>query len=184
MIPSTRPSKAILYLLIPLVTLSLAACSGPGFTRQNPVEVFDYSAVEIEIPGVPPGTYALFLEKCSGCHGPTGGGTSIAPALNSAELRARLDDQSLAQTITYGRPGTAMPAWGEILSEEEIASLVALIRNFDRLDEGQRAQILEGTPARSSPFSIMGWMHSRHGRQGPMMGEGHGMGPFGGMMGK
>ncbi|HID51862.1 MAG TPA: c-type cytochrome [Anaerolineae bacterium] len=118
----------------------------------------------------PPEAINLFAATCSGCHGANGQGSAIAPPLNSPELRARLDDAALTATITNGRPGTQMPAWGATLSPTEIDSLVTLIRNWDSLDDAQLTQMAEQA-AECGPPMGMG-----------MMGRGRGMG--GGMMGR
>lgn len=73
----------------------------------------------------------LFAQNCTACHGISGEGSSIAPALNAPEVR-QMDRKTLQDTITFGRPGTAMPAWGinagGVLGAEEIGELVSLIR--------------------------------------------------------
>jgi len=73
----------------------------------------------------------LFAENCVACHGNSGQGSAIAPPLNTPSLR-QADSEFLQNTITFGRPGTAMPAWGQKaggpLSAEQIGELVALIR--------------------------------------------------------
>lgn len=73
----------------------------------------------------------LFAQNCTACHGARGEGSSIAPALNAPEVR-QMDSETLQNIVTFGRPGTAMPAWGTkaggTLSAEEIGELVSLIR--------------------------------------------------------
>jgi len=56
-----------------------------------------------------------------------------APALNTADLR--FDTEQLTQIITYGRPGTPMPAWGVasgkgVLNEQSINDLVNFIKSI------------------------------------------------------
>lgn len=121
----------------------------------------------------------LYAQNCSGCHGPTGAGSAIAPPLNSAELRARLDNAALAATISNGRPNTQMPAWGGVLSQADIAALVALIRHWDDVSEVEVPQIGE-----QSPLQGPSMMNGRGG-MGTGGGMGHGMmgGQGGGMMG-
>lgn len=85
----------------------------------------------------------LFSQNCAACHGPTGAGTTIAPPLNSAELRARLDDDALRDTISNGRPGTAMPVWSNTLSAEQIDDLVNLIRRWPELNDDELAELQE-----------------------------------------
>ncbi len=100
----------------------------------------------------------LYATTCSGCHGDNGQGSGIAPPLNSPELRTRLDDTALTMTmtITNGRSGTQMPAWGNTLSAEEINALVTLIRNWDSLDNEQQAQMETQAAECGSPVDMMG----------------------------
>jgi mono/diheme cytochrome c family protein len=102
------------------------------------------AVADIRIPGVPAQAVPLFVENCSACHGSQGQGSEIAPPLNSEALRARLDDGEIYETISNGRPGTAMPVWGERLDETQIQALVALIRNWDRMDAAQLAEMDSG----------------------------------------
>ena len=56
-----------------------------------------------------------------------------APALNTADLR--FDTGQLTQIITYGRPGTPMPAWGiasgkGVLNEQSVNDLVNYIKSI------------------------------------------------------
>lgn len=79
---------------------------------------------------------SLFARNCAGCHGIRGQGL-IGPTLNKPDNRP--DDQATADqlkdlfhnTITCGRVGTAMPAWGQTqkgpLNDFQIGQLVALI---------------------------------------------------------
>ena len=82
--------------------------------------------------------------KCEGCHGPKGTGGSAtfiinredgsydrtvlwnAPALNT--VLYRFSKTELTEIITYGRPGTPMPAWGVpgggALNEQQISNVV------------------------------------------------------------
>jgi cytochrome c55X len=60
----------------------------------------------------------LLKQDCGSCHGMTLKG-GLGPAL----LPEDLSGKSLAfviNTITYGRPGTAMPPWQSLLTEQEI----------------------------------------------------------------
>ncbi len=73
----------------------------------------------------------LFAENCTPCHGVSGEGSTIAPPLNVPDVR-QTDRDVLQNTITFGRSGTAMPAWGikagGTLGAEQIGELVSLIR--------------------------------------------------------
>lgn len=57
---------------------------------------------------------AVFRDRCASCHGPRGeGGTG--PALRG---------QAKVEIVTAGRPTRGMPAFGEILSDDEIEAVV------------------------------------------------------------
>ncbi len=64
---------------------------------------------------------SLLLQDCGSCHGLTLKG-GLGPALRPENLAGR-PRQWLIETIRNGRPGTAMPPWGSILSDEDIAWL-------------------------------------------------------------
>lgn len=64
----------------------------------------------------------LVRNDCGSCHGLrlTGGlGPPLTPAALSEKPRA-----ALLRTILQGRPGTAMPPWQGLLSEDEAAWIV------------------------------------------------------------
>ncbi|GAB4572250.1 MAG: hypothetical protein Kow0077_11130 [Anaerolineae bacterium] len=89
----------------------------------------------------------LFAENCAACHGGSGEGSALAPALNSPELRARLTDADLNRIITQGVPGTLMAAWNAALTDAEVADLVALVRGWDALDAAGIALPVVAPPA-------------------------------------
>ena len=73
-------------------------------------------------PGVPDATRQQALvrmvrQDCGSCHGMrlTGG---LGPAL-TREVLADFPLDSLTATIYHGRPGTPMPAWRAMLSEDD-----------------------------------------------------------------
>lgn len=64
----------------------------------------------------------LLVQDCGSCHGlrMTGGlGPSLTP-----EALAGKDRQGLEATVLQGRPGTAMPAWRDLLDEREVAWMI------------------------------------------------------------
>ncbi|MDY7565228.1 cytochrome c [Pseudomonas sp. RTC3] len=67
----------------------------------------------------------LLAQDCGACHGlrMTGG---LGPELTRAALAGKSRD-SLIATVTQGRPGTAMPGWGPLLSPGDIRWLVDLL---------------------------------------------------------
>jgi mono/diheme cytochrome c family protein len=74
---------------------------------------------------------AFFLANCAECHGPKGDGQGkrayfIRPVpRNFLEERSRLtlNRPAIYAATFFGRNGTEMPAWGKVLSEQEIANV-------------------------------------------------------------
>ena len=73
----------------------------------------------------------LFAANCSRCHGPEGQGTPRAPSLNVQSFFVDRTDQAIQQIITSGVPGTAMPTWGDRMTEVEIQAIVGFIRQWE-----------------------------------------------------
>lgn len=86
-----------------------------------------------------------YLRFCVHCHGLKGQGDGNASAylrplprdlslgifkFRSTPSNAIPRDEDLYRTIKKGVPGTAMPAWGEVLTEETLTSLVEFIKYF------------------------------------------------------
>jgi mono/diheme cytochrome c family protein len=73
----------------------------------------------------------IFVSHCVACHGKTG---DNIPRRNLR--RTPLEEAVLAKVISRGRPGTAMPTFGDeeggSLKKFEIADVVAFIRNWDQ----------------------------------------------------
>lgn len=70
----------------------------------------------------------IFAANCSTCHGQDAGGGPLGPTLISAEVAAQ-DDGVYRDAITNGRAGTAMPAWGSILSPQDIEDVITFVRS-------------------------------------------------------
>lgn len=85
-------------------------------------------------PAQSPGE-TLFKTKCAACHGPDGKGEVAmgkklgAHDLNSAEVQKQSDAQ-LMEVVTKGK--NKMPAYDGKLSKEQIAQLVAYIREIGK----------------------------------------------------
>ena len=73
-------------------------------------------------------TELLYFLKhdCGSCHGLTRSGGLGSPLL--PEVLADRDDDDLTEIIMEGLPGTPMPPWKELLSEEEARWLVRAIK--------------------------------------------------------
>lgn len=86
---------------------------------------------------------ALYTQSCVTCHGETGEGSDTAPGLSHPELQRVASDGFLRYTIEHGRPGTPMPAFGE-LSSQAIDDLVAYVRTL--VHEPARPVVPSGGP--------------------------------------
>lgn len=67
----------------------------------------------------------LLRHDCGSCHGMTLKG-GLGPALRPENLTGK-PAATLEATVLYGRAGTPMPPWRGLLSEEEVAWLIALL---------------------------------------------------------
>ena len=68
----------------------------------------------------------LLLQDCGSCHGMTLKG-GLGPALTIDAIQGKADIY-LQQTILEGHPGTPMPPWKDILSNEDIDHLISLLK--------------------------------------------------------
>ena len=70
----------------------------------------------------------LWQRNCARCHGTDGrGGPQVKLSFASAAWQDGIDDARIARTIAGGNP-PLMPAFGELLTPEQIAELVKHIR--------------------------------------------------------
>lgn len=79
-----------------------------------------------QVPPAPPSVTALYAEHCASCHGDRRFG-GYAPPLIPQTL-GRKADEDLAQAIAAGLPNTQMAAFDKLLDSDQIAALVALMR--------------------------------------------------------
>jgi cytochrome c oxidase cbb3-type subunit 3 len=111
-----------------------------------------------ELPDGEPLSRALTVygENCAACHGGDGSGTAIAPALDSADLRASNSDDDLRQIIENGVTGTLMAGWSGSLDAGQITDLVGLIRRWDELQAAgiELPAVVEATVIESTPEMI------------------------------
>ncbi len=73
-----------------------------------------------------------YAENCAACHGANGAGTVIAPAIDSAELRATPQEE-IINLVNSGVNGTLMASWQSILTPEEISATVDLLYRWPEL---------------------------------------------------
>jgi len=74
----------------------------------------------------------LFKQKCSMCHGVDGKGYAAlhTPDFTDPKVQASVTDKEMTETIKNGKKGTAMPAFADKLSDDQIKSLVTYIRSL------------------------------------------------------
>jgi mono/diheme cytochrome c family protein len=71
---------------------------------------------------------AVFADRCSGCHGPDGGG-GRGPQLSDGRVAAAYPDiEDQIVVVTEGRDG--MPSFADRLTEDEIRAVVAFSRTL------------------------------------------------------
>jgi cytochrome c oxidase cbb3-type subunit 2 len=152
---------------------------------------------------------ARFLEQCATCHGPAGDGTGVDGAylspkpadlrklpsqVSAGQFKAGTVEGGLLARITNGIKVTAMPSWGEFLTERERFNDVAFVRGsfidgsakmtasvmgdgkvpapYVRTDPGIfEAEIATITPAAGKPLYEQ-WCATCHGSDGKVNGPG------------
>ncbi|MFN2241848.1 MAG: c-type cytochrome [Anaerolineae bacterium] len=74
----------------------------------------------------------LFADNCTSCHGTAGDGSGLSGAANftDEQFMANRTSERFFESITAGVDGTAMPAWGETFSEDQIWALVNYVWTF------------------------------------------------------
>ncbi len=88
----------------------------------------------------------LYKFRCEVCHGEFGMGDGVAAERMYPKPRdfslalfkyksspgTQLPlDKDLFNTIKFGLPGTGMPGWGPVMSDEQISSLLPILKSFD-----------------------------------------------------
>jgi len=68
----------------------------------------------------------IFRQRCSGCHGVTGGGGTGPQLSNGAVVQKYPNIEDEIAIVTNGRDG--MPAWKNALSKEQIRAVVDYTR--------------------------------------------------------
>jgi len=107
----------------------------------------------------------IYLDRCAFCHGEGGDGngpvadyllprprdfTGSVFKLTSSTNDTLPSDADVLRTIREGIPGTAMPAWGDVLSDAELAAVLAHVKSFDAgswEDEALKAESLDTSQA-------------------------------------
>jgi DMSO reductase family type II enzyme heme b subunit len=112
----------------------------------------------------------VYQHRCLGCHGDEGDGLGpAAERLNPPPRDFTLglykiktsafdadvpNDDDIYRMIKDGMPGTAMPGWSDVLSEQDMWDLVAYLKAFAEIEEAPEGQIDYGSQIESSADSI------------------------------
>lgn len=83
---------------------------------------------------------AAYNVECANCHGKDGNGSNYM-SLSNPEFLAAASDAFLRAAIALGRPGTTMPHYSGVLTEQAIDDLVALIRSWQKPVAGAPTQL-------------------------------------------
>jgi cytochrome c oxidase cbb3-type subunit III len=118
--------KQALKCSIVMALLILVAAGGP-LGAQNAQYPGEYAQVDIEQG------FKVYAHKCTVCHGVDGTGIGGVD-LRSGRFRRATTDRTLTRLITTGIPDVGMPP--QNLSEPELVSIVAYLRNMNRFDAG------------------------------------------------
>ncbi len=112
----------------------------PAIAKQAAPAIPDMSLpMPLGLKGDPDKGRIFFMGNCFTCHGVNGDGQGprayfITPPPRNFLLetsRQRLNRPVLFEAITNGRLGTNMPAWGKVLSNQEIADVAEFVfENF------------------------------------------------------
>ena len=135
-----------------LGTLLIVAALGLAIVREPVRQV--QAAEEIRVTAVAEGL-ELYATNCVACHGANGEGTTLAPALNTNDLRNRLTDADIARIVAQGVPGTLMAGWERALEVGEIEAVTSLLRRWPELDAaGVALPVVEAAAIDMSPEAI------------------------------
>ena len=113
----------------------------------------------------------VYAQRCIWCHGEEGdGATDMAERLNPpprdftfAQYKIKTtdfendypNDDDLFRMIRDGMPGTAMPGWSDVLTDQQIWDLVENIKTFGGLEEEEPGPAMDyGTQVETSAESI------------------------------
>jgi DMSO reductase family type II enzyme heme b subunit len=113
---------------------------------------------------------AVYKFRCLQCHGEEGDGLGPAAErlnppprdftlglykIKSSAFDADLpNDDDLFRMVRDGMPGTAMPGWGDMLSEQDMWDVISYIKSFAELEGKPEGQVEYGTRIETSPESI------------------------------
>ncbi|NOX75572.1 MAG: c-type cytochrome [Gammaproteobacteria bacterium] len=134
--PSPPPVAAALGLGMPgEQAMSALSVATPGGGGKGHMDV----DMSLPFPNDLAGDFAagreFYMKNCFTCHGVKGNGNGPRAYFNtprprdftSTASRQILNRPRLLDGITKGRPGTVMPAWGKVLSPQEVANVAEFV---------------------------------------------------------
>ena len=104
-------------------------------SRLTTIAVLAFTVTSGAAVAAEPDGAKLYAERCSGCHGDTGGGDGPAAAAlvprpkNFHELGPKSADE-LRAIVKKGKPGTMMQPFDGVLSDAEIDAVVRHVQHF------------------------------------------------------
>jgi mono/diheme cytochrome c family protein len=145
----TKRHLALFFALVLLLTLALSACGGspateaPPAADAKPAVPAPYAGTTNPVAGdstaIAAGK-ALYDQDCASCHGASGKGDGPAAAAldpkpqDLADNAASLGDDYMYWRIAEGGAmapfNSAMPAWKDILSSDEIWQVIAYVHTL------------------------------------------------------
>lgn len=105
--------------------------------------------------------HTLYRSRCEVCHGDNGQG-EIGPSLHNDSVLRAVSNEFLHDTIVRGRPGTAMPAWRQ-LSSEDVADVIAFLRSWQTGPAKQLASMHVSGDWENGELLFRGMCSSCHG---------------------
>ncbi len=96
-----------------------------SWEKKPPVEL----PPEVAIPAAARTGAEVYAAVCTQCHGEQGEG-GIGPALSDPKFQSETTDQDIFNTISKGHKSTAMIAWGDVLTSDQIQQLVNFVRQL------------------------------------------------------
>lgn len=121
-----------------------AGSEAPGAAAKSPFERHDVTPRLSRLTAREQRGERVFQQNCTFCHAADGSGKNWIGVFLEPHPRdladpgflSRMTRKKLAAAIREGVPGTSMPAWKNVLKEEEVAALVAyLARAFGPLGD-------------------------------------------------
>jgi cytochrome c oxidase cbb3-type subunit 2 len=164
---SRRRVIVVTLVLLALLDLGRSVYARTGYAR--PVEVWQPDPLVYADLTWPPGADlpAAYAQRCAVCHGPDGRGNGpAAPSMiprprdftrgefkyKSTPAGEPPSDDDLTRTVRDGLTASAMPAWGDLLNNEEIRAVVAHIKTLSPIFQTQPPQRV-AIPPRVAPDS-------------------------------